>query len=145
MSNTALIETTSSDPVIRAIARRVVRILNDATLDRDKRVELVRKAQRDYQRHCVEQVQRQALQESAAARRLPSGYKPQSVVVADGKVQIGAINRSHGFTWFEGGDAPAGVVSNQPVLTVNKSTDGGKKVRQDPIAERRKALQTRKV
>jgi len=75
MSNTALIETTSSDPVIRAIARRVVRILNDATLDRDKRVELVRKAQRDYQRHCAEQVQRQALQISAAAKRLPSGYK----------------------------------------------------------------------
>ena len=42
MSNTPFVESSSSDPVERAIARKVQRILNDKTLDRQRRETLVR-------------------------------------------------------------------------------------------------------
>lgn len=57
MSKTAFIESQSSDPVIRAIAQRVTRILNDATISRMRREVLVCKAQDDLRRR-QENVQR---------------------------------------------------------------------------------------
>ena len=51
MSEMQFIELGSTDPVERAIARKVVRILNDRTLDRQQREALVRRAQEELRRH----------------------------------------------------------------------------------------------
>ena len=45
MSDTSFIEAFSTDPVVRDIHRRVVRVLNDPTLGRSQRVSHVRRLQ----------------------------------------------------------------------------------------------------
>ena len=54
MSDTHFVESYSTDPVERAIARKVIRILNDQTLDRQQRESLVRRAQQELLRHLRE-------------------------------------------------------------------------------------------
>lgn len=61
MSNTPFVESSSSDPVERAIARKVLRILNDKTLDRQRRETLVHKAQRELIEHRRRKEQQQML------------------------------------------------------------------------------------
>lgn len=51
MAGTVFVEELSQDPVERALARRVRRILMDATLTRTRRVELVQRAQRELLEH----------------------------------------------------------------------------------------------
>lgn len=145
MSNTVFIESQSSDPVVSAIARRVMRIINDATLDRTKREELVHKAQHELKRHVAELQRRQAVQLTAAALKLPQGYTAQSIAVADGRVQVGALSRQHGFAWFDAGPAPQGCSAKEQAVAWHKPANNGTKVRCDPIAERRKAQQAKKT
>ena len=45
MSNAVFVESLSSDPVVRELHRRVVRLLNDSSLDRGQREFLVRRVQ----------------------------------------------------------------------------------------------------
>ena len=45
MSDTSFIEAFSTDPIVRDIHRRVVRVLNDPTLGRSQRVSHVRRLQ----------------------------------------------------------------------------------------------------
>ena len=45
MSDTPFIEALSTDPIVRDIHRRVVRVLNDPTLGRSQRVNHVRRLQ----------------------------------------------------------------------------------------------------
>lgn len=51
MTKTVFVELASADPVEQAIARKVMRILNDHTLDRQRRVALVRQAQHELLEH----------------------------------------------------------------------------------------------
>ena len=55
MSDTPFIEAFSTDPVVRDIHRRVVRVLNDPTLGRSQRVTLVRKLQQMLIEHQLKQ------------------------------------------------------------------------------------------
>ncbi len=146
MSNTPFVESRSNDPVEQAIARRVQRILNDPTLDRQQRVTLVRKAQTaliEHRRHLKEQGQ---MQRQVAALQLPKGFKVQSIQVKEGRMQVGAISRKQGFVWLEAGQSPQGMAANQPTFQMPRPIKGqGTKVRKDPIAERRKAFEAHRA
>lgn len=144
MSNTPFVESLSEDPVERAIARKVHRILNDTSLDRQRRENLVRKAQRELVEHRHRKEQQQKLLTQLTAVKLPQGFKAQSIGVNGGQVQVGALNHRRGFVWLDAGLAPQGVAANQaPVQWLRPSATTGRKVRKDlaqAIAERRKAL-----
>ena len=120
MSEPALSELLSEDPVERAIARKVVRILNDRTLDRAQRESLVRKAQHEL---IVRRKQKEAdrlLVDQALALALPPGCKAQAVMVQAGTVQVGIVTRGKSFVWVEAGDAPAGAGWRQRALAVSQ-------------------------
>lgn len=139
MSNTQFQESQSDDPVERAIARRVHRILNDPTLDRSQRESLVRKAQRDLVQHRKQQADKQKLQAQASAARLPKGYRPQSILVSEGRVQVGALSPKQGFMWMDAGPSPVGTAANGRLIALQGKTKGSKtKAPRDPIAERRR-------
>lgn len=139
MSHT-FIEHTSKDPVEQAIARKVVHILNDAALERERRQALVLKAQRELTRYRLNWRTYEAVQALVAQVRLPKGYEAQCISVRNGVVHVGVADRLHGFVWLEAGAAPKGVVANQSLIPVQKPVKGPKRVRHDPIAERRKAM-----
>ncbi|MDF1480614.1 hypothetical protein [Extensimonas sp. H3M7-6] len=106
---THFVESKSTDPVERAIARKVIRILNDQTLDRQQRESLVKKAQRELLRHQQQVRQRQLLEqgsgESPTAQRLSSHLnagagrtnasrcKPQEVRICMDPGRAGAARR----------------------------------------------------
>jgi len=144
MSSTPFVESLSEDPVERAIARKVQRILNDTSLDRQRRENLVHKAQRELVEHRRRKEQEQKLLTQLAAVKLPQGFKAQSIGVNGGQVQVGALNRRRGFVWLDAGLAPQGVAANQtPIEWPRQSATTGGKVRKDlaqAIAERRQAL-----
>ena len=129
MSNTALIESQSSDPVERAIARRVLRILNDPTLDRPQRMEMVRAAQGDLLQHRAQAQRQAALASRATSAVLPKGWVAKSVQVAEGRVQVGAVNRSQGFAWLDAGEAPGEVSDNQRVQALRNTGKQSGRVR----------------
>lgn len=146
MSNTHFVESLSKDPVERAIARKVIRMLNDSTLDRQQRQSMVHKAQRELLQHQTQQAGRRTLLAQAANARMPKGFKPRSILVSDGKVSVGALHRGHGFVWLDAGPAPQGVTADTPSLQLTHPAKGhGQRTRKDPIAERRKALQGRRA
>lgn len=106
MSNTPFAEALSADPAERAIARKVTRILNDSTLDRQQREALVRKAQRellDLRRH---KQQREELLCRLSTVQLPPGFQAQRIAVGNGRVRVGAIRKRGAFVWFDAGPAP---------------------------------------
>ena len=113
MSNTPFVESSSSDPVERAIARKVQRILNDKTLDRQRRETLVRIAQRELIEHRQRQKQQQTLTRQVATLKLPQGFRPQSITVKEDRVHVGALNRQLAFVWIDAGQAPKGMAANQ--------------------------------
>ena len=118
MSNTAFIESQSSDPVERAIARRVLRILNDRTLDRGQRIALVRKAQHELLQQQEEIRRRAVIAKQAATATLPQGWRAQSVQLSEGRVQVGAVSRQRGFAWIDAGEAPAAAGNDKRVQAV---------------------------
>ena len=142
MSNTPFVESLSDDPVERAIARKVSRMLNDTTLDRQQRETLVRKAQRELIEHRRRKEQQQKLLQQVAAVRLPQGYKAHSVAIGDGRVQVSGLNRQKGLVWMDVGNAPPGMTRQSPIQ-VTRPKASGRGVRKDlaqSLAERRKAL-----
>jgi hypothetical protein len=106
MSNNAFAELNSADPVERGIARRVLRILNDTSLDRARRERLVRRAQQDLIGHRAQTAARSALIAAAQGLALPKGFKAVSVQAQGGLMQVGAICKRQGFAWFEAGEMP---------------------------------------
>lgn len=143
MSNTPFVESLSDDPVEQAIARKVMRILNDTTLDRQRRESLVRKAQRELIEHRQRKEQQQALHQQVAALKLPRGYQAHSVAISNSRVQVGSLNRKRGFVWLEAGKAPTGSAANQAPFQLPGRSKTGRRVRKDlaqSVAERRKVL-----
>lgn len=140
MSNTAFVELQSTDPVEQAIARKVMRLLNDPTLDRQRRIELVRQAQRELIGHRRRQSGETELMGQARSAVLPKGYRAISVQVQQGRVQVGASSQD-GFAWIDAGPAPAGVAPQapRPLKTARKAI--AKRARIDPITARRRELQ----
>jgi len=57
MSKGMFIECSSPDPVVRALARRAIRILNDDSLDRDQRVRLITRIKFELQAHQSKPIQ----------------------------------------------------------------------------------------
>lgn len=146
MSNIPFIESQSEDPTEQAIARKVHRILNDTSLDRQQRENLVRRAQRDLLEHRRHKEQQRKLLEQVGNLAMPKGFRAQSIQVRDGQVQVGALNHRSSFVWLEAGEAPTGVAVNRPsFLLPRQSQGGGTKVRKDGVAERRKAAEAHKT
>lgn len=142
MSNTAFVEFQSADPVEQAIARKVMRLLNDPTLEREQRIELVRQAQRQLIGHRRQQREASALAARVSATALPKGYRAISVQVRRGLVQVGAASEG-GFAWVEAGLAPEGVGANLPPRPLKAVRKAPRRPRIDPIAARRRELQAR--
>ena len=146
MSNTPFIESQSDDPIEQAIARKVQRILNDKTLDRQQRESLVRRAQRDLIEHRRHKEQQHRLTQQVSRLLLPKGFRPQSIQVRDGQVQVGALNHRNSFVWLEAGEAPTGAAANRASFLLPKLPKaGGIKARKDGIAERRQAVEAPKA
>ena len=142
MSNTAFVESQAADPVEQAIARKVMRLLNDTTLEREQRIELVRQAQRQLLGHRRQQREATELAARVSATALPKGYRAVSVQVRRGLVQVGAASDG-GFTWIDAGPVPEGLAASlppRPLKTLRKTSRGP---RIDPIAARRRELQAR--
>ena len=146
MSNIPFTESQSDDPIEQAIARKVHRILNDKTLDRQQRENLVRRAQRDLIEHRRHQEQQQKLVQQVSRLPLPKGFKAHSIQVRGGLVQVGALNQRNSFVWLDAGEAPTGVAANRASFLLPRLVkSGGVKVRKDGIAERRKAVEDHKA
>ena len=146
MPNTPFIESQSEDPTEQAIARKVQRILNDKTLDRQQRENLVRRAQRDLLEHRRHKEQQHQLVQQVARLPLPKGFRMQSIQVRNGQVQVGALNQRNSFVWLEAGEAPTGVAANRASFLLPRLPKaGGIKARKDGIAERRKAVEAHKA
>ena len=146
MSNTPFIESQSNDPTEQAIARKVQRILNDKTLDRQQRESLVRRAQRDLIEHRRHKEHQRLLGQQVGRLQLPKGFQAQSIQVRDGQVQVGALNHRNSFVWLEAGEAPAGAAANRASFLLPRLPKaGGIKARKDGIAERRQAVEANKA
>lgn len=108
MSRQTFAELQSTDPVERAIAQRVVEILNTPGLARPERERRVRQAQRELLDHRARQQRRAAMQAQAARLPLPAGYERTSVRMAGDRVAVGGLCRRRGFAWFDAGRLEAG-------------------------------------
>ncbi|MBN9407479.1 MAG: hypothetical protein J0I00_18970 [Burkholderiales bacterium] len=144
MSNTAFVESQSADPVEQAIARKVLRLLNDKTLERQQRIELVRQAQRQLLGHQRQQREATELAARVSATALPKGYRAVSVQVRRGLVQVGAASDG-GFAWVDAGPVPEGLAANLPPRPLNAVRQVPRRPRIDPIAARRRELQARQA
>lgn len=142
MSNTPIKELNSTDPVERAIARRVVRILHDPTLNPAQREDQIRKAQRDLAEHHRRRDSQRKLQDQAATTSLPAGFKARIVAAEAGAVQVGALNKRKAFVWLEAGQCPEGVAANEAPFLIEapKAAPRRKASLEEAIALRRKAL-----
>ena len=144
--NTPFAESMSDDPVERAIARKVQRILNDRTLDRPQREQRVREAQRELIAHRQRKQSQQVLREHVAPVKLPQGFKAHTVRAQDGRLHVAAVNRHNSFVWLDAGAKPDTVPARNVSVTLHGPKAGGKQVRktlQQSIAERRQALAPR--
>lgn len=144
MSNTLFVESLSEDPVERAISRKVTRILNDTSLDRQQREALVRKAQRELIEHRKRKEQHEALHKQVAGIQWPAGYRAQSVAISNGRVQVGGRHRNTGFAWLDAGQAPKGMAANRsPFQLPGREPSARGAQRKDlnqSLAERRRVL-----
>lgn len=106
MSKAQFTESTSADPVERAIARKVTNILNDRSLDREQRKALVQRAQRELIEHRERKASQAQLARKTANVRLPTGYQQRGTQVANGRVLVAVFKRNTGFVWLDTGEAP---------------------------------------
>jgi len=141
MSKSPFAESLSSDTFERAIARKVVRILNDPSLDRQQRKALIQSAQRQLLTHRQQQATQHSLQQQAAGLSLPKGARPQRIQVQDGQLCVAVVQPHRSYTWLEAGAAPQALAANRASLNLGKSTgqrrSGDAK---DPLSSRRKEL-----
>jgi len=108
MSTQVLTELRSGDATERAIAQRVVRILNDHGFTRADRERLVRRAQRDLLDHRAAKARRAAVDAQAARLKLPEGYVRTGAQVREGHIEVGGLCRGRGFAWFDAGPVSTG-------------------------------------
>lgn len=139
MSNTTFVEFQSIDPIERAIARKVTRLLNDHTLDRQQRIDLVRKAQRQLLSHHKQQREAAELDKLVSTLPLPKNCRAVSVQVRQGQVLVGATGPD-GFTWLEAGPVPDGLAANLPPRPLKTARKVTRRQRVDPIVARRREL-----
>lgn len=96
MSKAQFVECHSQDPVIRALARKAVRLLNDPSLDRQQREAKVRSVQRDiicHQEELAAAVAKQAAKVAAkASTRTRHTHGHPNGAIADAK-QVAARRR----------------------------------------------------
>jgi hypothetical protein len=83
MSNTAFVESQSSDPFVRELSRSAVRILNDQTLDRRQREALIRRLQARLVGHQAKQAQKAAQKVAKAAKKGGAERRERGLVQAD--------------------------------------------------------------
>ncbi len=141
MSNTQhFIETLSEDPVERAIARKATRIMNDSTLTRQQRKELIKKAQRELLKHRQQQQQREKLQDKLVSQPLPTGAQAHCVTVDGGRIYVGALKRRSSFLWMDIGPVPADIAVNAARFTVRLNGIRNRQVPLDPLLARRREL-----
>lgn len=124
MSKAQFIESTSSDPVERAIARKVTGILNDTGLDREQRQALVKRAQRELTEHRLRKASQAQLTKQAVSTKLPTGYQARGARIANGQVEIAAFKRNSGFVWLDAGEAPQGAANHQKLALPGKAASG---------------------
>ena len=115
MSNTHFVEALSSDPYVRALSRRAVRLLNDPTLDRQQRQNHIRRLQSLLVEHRTkEAIKARKLADIKKKRehvaRGNPGVADQSQVVARRREfrQLRQVNKD-----------PVAEVKAQPVLAAN--------------------------
>ena len=72
MSNAQFSEALSDDPYVKDLHRRAVRVLNDSSLDREQRIELIRQLQHRLVVHQAGEVSKATRQ---AAQRKSKGHK----------------------------------------------------------------------
>lgn len=144
MSQVHFVEEQSSDAVERAIARKVVRILNDHSIRREQRMALVHKAQRELVSHRRRRAEQQALNRCAAAIQLPNGYRAVAVQVTRGQVAV-AARKQGSLIWIDAGKAPAGVAADVPCRALAPAPRSSRRPAGDAIAERRLARQARRA
>lgn len=106
MSKAQFSESTSADPVERAIAQKVTNILNDRSLDREQRKALVQRAQRELIEHRERKASQAHLANNTADVRLPTGYQRRGTQFANGRVLVAVFKRNTGFVWLDAGEAP---------------------------------------
>ena len=83
MSNTAFVESQSSDPFVRELSRRAVRILNDQSLDRRQREALIHRLQARLLGHQAKQVLLAKQKAAKAAKKSKSIPAQRQSVEAD--------------------------------------------------------------
>lgn len=83
MSNTAFVESQSSDPFVRELSRSAVRILNDQTLDRRQREALIRRLQARLLEHQDQQALKAAQKAAKAAKKGGAERGARGVVQVD--------------------------------------------------------------
>ncbi|QXL84402.1 hypothetical protein [Comamonas sp. NLF-1-9] len=124
MSKAQFIESTSSDPAERAIARKVTGILNDTRLDREQRQALVKRAQRELTEYRLRKASQAQLVSQASSAKLPVGYQARGARVANGRVEVAAFKRNGGFVWLDAGEAPQGAARHQILTLPGKAASG---------------------
>jgi len=144
MSNIPFAESVSSDPVERAIARKVNRILHDPALGPLGREAMVRKVQKELLAHRQYVAQRQALARQVAAVPLPAGAQVVSVQARDGRLLLGMHTAQQSFVWMDAGEVPAEHGLHRAVAPLPSVAETvprkARKSLEQAIAERRKAL-----
>lgn len=83
MSNTAFVESQSSDPFVRELSRSAVRILNDQTLDRRQREALIHRLQARLVGHQAKQALKAAQKAAKAAKKVGTERPEKGLVQAD--------------------------------------------------------------
>lgn len=78
--NPAFTESLSADPIERAIARKVQRILGDASLSAEQRIALVRRAQEELVAHRNGGAPKQAAATQRRGRRRPVRKTPEQAI-----------------------------------------------------------------
>ena len=83
MSNTAFVESQSSDPFVRELSRSAVRILNDQTLDRRQREALIHRLQARLVGHQAKQALKAAQKAAKAVKKVGTDRRERGLVQAD--------------------------------------------------------------
>jgi hypothetical protein len=93
MSNTAFVESQSSDPFVRELSRSAVRILNDQTLDRRQREALIRRLQARLLGHQAKQAQKAAQKVAKAAKKGGSAERRETGLVQADQRQVLSLRK----------------------------------------------------
>ena len=141
MSGIQLVESLSSDPTERAIADRVLAILNNPSLSLAQRETLVKQAQRDLIGYRKHKGSKERLLQLARSVPMQQGAIASTVQGRAGRLQVGVSHPKQGFTWIDAGSAPPEFGPNVPAIALIQGKAHKRRTAAvDPIAARRKEL-----